>query len=1144
MGTLEELSKHLALAIRPLQDAVTDPDRFRIFLYRLGWSVTNIPPSYTNLGTAVEAATTTLEDLLTNPDPTKALAVLGKVKAVYAAINAISEAPPGIGDVSTFLSEIRERLFEVLVVDYLTDAWPFLLNFFKMTGVIEQIAIPATADDSRPSFIRFKFNWDRIPQILTQPDRLPEFIYGWGTPNFNFELVAEHLLELLYALRIPVSLARVDAETGYRYLDFTTNNPRNPIVRQLIRIPFAYLNIDGQDQDLGLAILDLPSVNGKLPGLIIQPALPAEITGPTLRVREDVNLVIKVGSNIASLFGILIRPDDISVKYPFQDGQLPSAGFGAGIEYAPAQTQTLLGDANATRLELKGGSLAFSFLFNGNDPELKIGGSLNDFALVLKASDADGFIRKLIGSGETRMPFTLGFEWSNKHGIKFTGGGGFEVAVYPHLVLGPISIDELLIRLHGETPVKPTDKPAARLEVGASLKASLGPLTVVVQNIGMAFTMTFAGGNAGPFDVGLGFKSPSGVGLSVDGGGFTGGGFLNYDDVKKEYSGGLELTFSGTISVKAIGILTTQMPDGSDGFSLLILITAEFTPIQLGFGFTLNGVGGLLGLNRTYLLDELRKGVYDSSLDTILFPQNVVANATRIISDLKRIFPPQNGHFLIAPMAKIGWGTPTLISIELGLLLEIPRPGFAVIGVLRVNLPDERTALVKIRVNFVGYVDFDKGQISFDASLIESRILTFPLTGDMALRLYYKENANFLVSMGGFHPSYTPPPMGLPALKRLSLVIFSGDPSLKAEAYLAVTSNTVQFGGKLELYAGASVFNVYGFLSLDVLVQFSPFYFIADITAMLAVRSGSSTLFSVKLHLTLEGPTPWHALGEASFEIGFIFTVTITVHIDKTFGEKRNDLLPPVNVLDQLMTALNEASNWKVDLPTGNQHVSLREFQQDPQHPILHPFGTLSVRQKVVPLRLEIARFGYQQPDGPRRFDFTSVSVGNTTTTPTDADYEKEEFAPAQFIQLSDAEKLSRPSFEPFDAGLRLGGSSQPNSDYAVGLDVAYELIYVPEKQTPKRLKMDHGLFDLYLGTNAIARSPLAEAKKVPSVLGAEKVSIRPETFAVATTDTLQLHEQLVFDTETEAKVALSTLIRQNSTLADTLQVLPAYLLN
>ena len=31
--------------------------------------------------------------------------------------------------------------------------------------------------------------------------------------------------------------------------------------------------------------------------------------------------------------------------------------------------------------------------------------------------------------------------------------------------------------------------------------------------------------------------------------------------------------------------------------------------------------------------------------------------------DLRAFFPPQEGTFLIGPMAKLGWGTPTLISL-------------------------------------------------------------------------------------------------------------------------------------------------------------------------------------------------------------------------------------------------------------------------------------------------------------------------------------------------------------------------------------------------------------------------------------------------------------------------------------------------
>ena len=78
--------------------------------------------------------------------------------------------------------------------------------------------------------------------------------------------------------------------------------------------------------------------------------------------------------------------------------------------------------------------------------------------------------------------------------------------------------------------------------------------------------------------------------------------------------------------MKAIGIITTKMPDGSTGFSLLIIITAEFgTGIQLGFGFTLIGLGGLLGLNRTMSLQPLMEGVRTGAINSIMFPQNPVA---------------------------------------------------------------------------------------------------------------------------------------------------------------------------------------------------------------------------------------------------------------------------------------------------------------------------------------------------------------------------------------------------------------------------------------------------------------------------------------------------------------------------------------
>ena len=130
---------------------------------------------------------------------------------------------------------------------------------------------------------------------------------------------------------------------------------------------------------------------------------------------------------------------------------------------------------------------------------------------------------------------------------------------------------------------------------------------------------------------------PPASGSSIDAGVVTGGGFLSIDTARGEYAGALQLEFADFLAVAAIGLIDTKMPDGSPGFSLLIIITADFgAGIQLGFGFTLIAVGGLLGLNRTMLFQPLMDGVRTGAIDSIMFPQDVVANAPRIISDLRR----------------------------------------------------------------------------------------------------------------------------------------------------------------------------------------------------------------------------------------------------------------------------------------------------------------------------------------------------------------------------------------------------------------------------------------------------------------------------------------------------------------------------
>src|SRR5205085_834994 len=116
----------------------------------------------------------------------------------------------------------------------------------------------------------------------------------------------------------------------------------------------------------------------------------------------------------------------------------------------------------------------------------------------------------------------------------------------------------------------------AVLAVTGSLQ--LGPLTASVDRIGIEATVTFpvGRGNLGPVNLeGPRFKAPTGVGLAVDSEAIVGGGYLFFDKERQEYAGILQLELKESITLTAIGLLTTRMPDGSKNFSLLILISAE-----------------------------------------------------------------------------------------------------------------------------------------------------------------------------------------------------------------------------------------------------------------------------------------------------------------------------------------------------------------------------------------------------------------------------------------------------------------------------------------------------------------------------------------------------------------------------------------
>jgi hypothetical protein len=1013
-GTLERLACHLSLAVKPLREAVSDTDNFMQLMYRLGWEVESLPPEYEKLGAAVGAALQALETLDEERSPEDVLNLLSKAKDVYQEIGNISVAPPGV-DAGTFLAEIGERLFELLWTDYLAAELPMVFNALQALDVI-QIENLST-DGAHHAFIRTRFKWDEIPKIVGDPLSIVRRVYGWGEPQLEFDLILEHLTEIFVALGLPVVIPPTD-ESLVRQYSGIFDEPLTGS-QDMLKLPFYYTRLLGQALEAAFVLLELPASGGKLPGIVIEPHIPSELP-VSFKLSDTVNFTIRGGSDIASHFGILIRPDEVSVKYPFQPGrELPRAGFGLKFDYHPTASAILLGSPRSTRLEVAGAEAGVQVNFVSGQLEFILNAEARQPTLVLTAGDSDSFLRDLLGDGEKRVEIGLGLEWSSKRGLNLNGGSGFEVELPSNIQLGPILVQAVQIRLYAPRE----SGPRIRAQFGASLTGRLGPLTVTVRGIGIQFDVLFEDGNAGPADVAVGFRAPDGAGLAINAPMVAGGGFLSFDSEQGQYSGFLELKIAERISVKAFGLLSTRLPGGGKGYSLIILIFVEgFKPIPLGFGFNLAGIGGLLALNRTFDEEALRTGLKQHTLDSVMFPQDPVRNAPQIISNLNRVFPPAIGHHLFGPMVQITWGTPALITAEVAVVLEFgARRRLLLLAQVLSILPRPDHELVRLQMDAVGVVDFDQGTAALDATLFDSRLLQkFPMTGDMAMRLKWESSPNFALAVGGLHPAFNPPP-NFPKLERIAINLSSGDnPRLRCEAYYALTSNTVQFGARAELYASAAGFSVHGDIGYDVLIQFDPFFFQAAFHAQLQLKRGSTNLFKVRLEGSLSGPRPLHLKGKATFEI---FWWDFTIRIDKTLVSGEKPPLPaPVEVLPRLKDALAQAGNWTARLPDGSRSlVQLRANAGAATDILLHPLGTLTVKQGVVPLNMDISRFGQAAPAGPRRFTITGTNLGgqDQPTAPV-----RDFFAPAQFIELTDDQKLSRPSFEVMDAGISFGSDA------------------------------------------------------------------------------------------------------------------------
>jgi hypothetical protein len=662
------------------------------------------------------------------------------------------------------------------------------------------------------------------------------------------------------------------------------------------------------------------------------------------------------------------------------------------------------------------------------------------------------------------------------------------------------------------------------------------------------------------YDINLDFKTPTGIGISVDTGPVKGGGFLSIDKDKGEYIGALELAIDIKcieFTVKAFGIIQTKLPDAPGEYSLFVVISTDFAPIPLLFGLTLNGVGGLFGHNRTADISLIQTEMRSPSLENILFLKDPIANITKLVTDAGRYFPAGIDKSLIGVSLIIGYAA--VFELKIALIFLKPDKKILVPGFLKLETP-KKSKILHLQVNFLGIIDQQEGYFFFRADLVESKFASFKLTGSLIFATGWGDNEGlFAISVGGFHPSFKnfPQIKALPnafsGLDRLRISFWDeGKNHLYMECYLALTSNSRQLGAHIYLHVdGPAGFNIDGHLGFDILWETEPVcYFEAGIEARIDFRHKDEVLAGVSLKALFTGPTPKHIEGKAKLKICWFLSVSIP--FSKTWGEPAPEVeVLSVDLNGLFLDQLNDDRNWRAEVPDFfHQHVSIRKSKGDnPAEMIIHPLGSLIFSQRELPLNQDIQKVGARIPNQVMRLSISRISAGGADFT--DLKPTSELFAPGQFIELNEDEKLARPSFERMTSGVRIGdtGTSQFPMPFVKARNAQYELAYVApdlpsRKEGEKVVAAD--VFQLFSQQSAVSQSNLALHGRLDRSAAPKPMQIKTPGFAIGGTEDLHLFksngEQGLFArSQTEAEQIKDELLKEQPALKGKIQVLPTY---
>lgn len=1047
MPQLKDFISELALFSLPIFEASQSTDHLKIFFLNFGYnfSTTDLEIINTKIGDIIS----NLENLFENKEDinlseffTENIEAIGKDNEIKNILNKSNN--------------FSRELFNYLSIVYLDSRVPIILSIIKTLGIIETKII-SESDISNGRDIDFpsvNFNWSRLGDFIRSPNNWAKKVYHWEEedPIFDYNLALMNLIYFVDSTQLALTqwLPLPDNDIGNYISNAPTDEGFHKIVLPFIQSEFAEMDNNETpsfNTEVGLNIVPTGDFNNvKNLGLAVTPYFKGEIKKP-FNLNDDLTITVSFGTESDNLPYVSLQPNGVNTD----SNASISGDFEIALKYSHPNDQQdkkvpiyLVGEEGETHIKTNAilasiGGNATASTNTVSKADLFIAGGFDDLSISIDVSE-DGLLSTLIPKPIEVEAGQLIMGWRAEKGVYFEGGSRLEVKIPLYLELGPVNVYELNVALDWLD--------SAEISATITGDLTLGPIYAYVEETGVSITARETpkgNGLLGQYDLDFGFIPPSGYALSLNAAPIEGGGFLSIKE--HEYRGALALKFKD-FGFSAFAILTTQLPsqdeggEPKDGFSLAASIFGEFS-LPLGYGFFLTGLGGVIGINRTIDTDALREVLYAGRLDNIIFPKNPIENAKTILEDMAAILPSMEGQHLVGPVARISWGVPKIIDIKLGVIIEVGnKVRVLVLGGLSCNLPSPEAAIIVLQFSFFGEIDFASERISFDGTLEGSRILSFPVAGDVAIRTGWAARLNHIAAFGGLHPRY-PRPANLPDLKRLSISFGTNNPKITLSAYQAATLSSLQFGARADLYAkGPKIFLVgqvsaEGYIYFNTLIYFNPFNFNVELGGAISLLVDGDIKCGLHFQLALQGPNTYKIDGKVWVTV---LGQDINFKIQHTWGNRQTLPVATTNAVTALREALESSGNLEpIATISKKVGVSFRKTSDDDQ--AFDVIGGLRFVQRRLPLGIDLKKIGEAQILGHSNLDIrVSDSKGKEVAT-TDVMLE---FVRGHFFNLSESDRLKVPAFDQYKAGFEFSPDGWVvNNDDAVSADYDYEIIKI-----------------------------------------------------------------------------------------------------